>query len=129
MAGKGHEDAFAWPRTNGRCQFSQGSFAGTCGNRRCASELVEPCAETTWRARTEFLRGGTNSSNPSLSSGESANHRFRRRFRGLDVRGSRPRTRVSTGEMGSLHRWRPSLLGLLVDLVGLIQIFSRGDAG
>ena len=71
MAGKGHEDAFAWPRTNGRCQFSQGSFAGTRGNRRCLSELVEPCAETTWRARTEFLRGGTNSSNPSPSSEES----------------------------------------------------------
>ena len=35
------------------------------------SELVEPCAETTWRARGEFLRGGTNSSNPSPSSGES----------------------------------------------------------
>ena len=63
------------------------------------------------------------------SSGESANHRFRRRFHGLDVSGSRPRTRVSTGEMGSLDRWRPSLLGLLVDLVELIQIFSRGDAG
>ena len=40
------------------------------------SELVEPCAETTWRARGEFLRGGTNSSNPSPSSGESTNFRF-----------------------------------------------------
>jgi hypothetical protein len=29
------------------------------------------CAETTWRARGEFLRGGTVSSNPSSSSGES----------------------------------------------------------
>jgi hypothetical protein len=28
------------------------------------------CAETTWRARGEFLRGGTVSSNPSSSSGE-----------------------------------------------------------
>jgi hypothetical protein len=36
-----------------------------------ASELVEPCAETKSRARTEFLRGETNSSNPSPSSGES----------------------------------------------------------
>ena len=26
--------------------------------------LVEPCAETIWRARGEFLRGGTNSSSP-----------------------------------------------------------------
>ena len=39
---------------------------------QCLSELVEPCAETTWRARGEFLRGGTNSSNPSPSSEESA---------------------------------------------------------
>src|SRR6516162_8783075 len=38
---------------------------------QCLSELVEPCAETTWRARGEFFRGGTNSSNPSPSSGES----------------------------------------------------------
>ena len=38
---------------------------------QCLSELVEPCAEATWRARGEFLRGGTNSSNPSPSSGES----------------------------------------------------------
>jgi hypothetical protein len=42
---------------------------------QCLSELVEPCAETTWRARGEFLRGGTNSSNPSPSSNESANFR------------------------------------------------------
>jgi hypothetical protein len=27
---------------------------------QCLSEMVEPCAETTLRARTEFLRGGTN---------------------------------------------------------------------
>ena len=40
---------------------------------QCLSELVEPCAEATWRARGEFLRGGTNSSNPSPSSGESTN--------------------------------------------------------
>jgi len=38
-----------------------------------------------------FFRGvfspsrGTESSNPFSSSGESANHRFRRRFQGLDV--------------------------------------------
>src|SRR5215472_14620101 len=38
---------------------------------QCLSELVEPWAETTWRARTEFLRGGTNSSSPSPSSDES----------------------------------------------------------
>jgi hypothetical protein len=43
---------------------------------QCLSELVEPCAETAWRARTEFLRGGTNSSNPSPSSGELANFWF-----------------------------------------------------
>jgi putative ABC transport system permease protein len=49
---------------------------------------------------------GTQRSNLICSSGESANHRFRRRFHGLDVRGSRPRTRVSTGEMGSLHELR-----------------------
>ena len=40
---------------------------------QCLSELAEPCAETTWRARGEFLRRGTNSSNPSPSTGESAN--------------------------------------------------------
>ena len=47
------------------------------GSRRtgCFSELVEPCAETTWRARGEFLCGGTNSSNPSPSSGESGENR------------------------------------------------------
>ena len=38
---------------------------------QCLSELAEPCAETTWRAPGEFLRGGTNSSNPSPSCGES----------------------------------------------------------
>jgi hypothetical protein len=38
---------------------------------QCLSELVEPCAEITWRPRGEFLRGGTNSSNLSPSSGES----------------------------------------------------------
>jgi hypothetical protein len=50
---------------------------------QCLSELVEPCAETTWRARGEFLRGGTNSSNPSPSSGESTNFRFLSRRRPL----------------------------------------------
>src|ERR1700746_2708439 len=34
---------------------------------QCLSELVEPCEETTWRARTKFLRGGTKGSNPSPS--------------------------------------------------------------
>jgi hypothetical protein len=33
----------------------------------------------TWRAPGEFLRGGTNSSNPSPSSAESANYQFRGR--------------------------------------------------
>ena len=36
---------------------------------------MERCAETKWRARGEFLRAGTVSSNPSLSSKESANFR------------------------------------------------------
>src|SRR6516165_12089246 len=36
---------------------------------------------TTRRA----LGSGTEGSNPACSSGESANHRFRRRFQGLDV--------------------------------------------
>jgi hypothetical protein len=35
-----------------------------------------PYAETTWRAQGEFLRGGTNGSNPSPSSGESVANRF-----------------------------------------------------
>ena len=39
---------------------------------QCRSELVNPYAETTWRAQGGFLRGGTNGSNPSPSSGESA---------------------------------------------------------
>ena len=43
---------------------------------QCLSELVQPCAETTWRARGEFLCGGTNSSNPSSSSGESTANPF-----------------------------------------------------
>jgi hypothetical protein len=38
---------------------------------QCLSELVEPCAETTC-APEGFLHGGTVSSNPSPSSGESA---------------------------------------------------------
>src|SRR6516162_4142181 len=38
---------------------------------QCLSELAEPCVETRWRAPGEFLRGGTNSSNPSPSSSES----------------------------------------------------------
>jgi hypothetical protein len=38
---------------------------------QCRSELVNPYAETTWRAQGEFLRGGTNSSSPSPSGGES----------------------------------------------------------
>ena len=38
---------------------------------QCLSELVELCAETTWRAQGEFLRGGNNGSNPSPSCGES----------------------------------------------------------
>jgi hypothetical protein len=32
MAGKGHENAFPPPRLSARCQFSQGTFAGTRGN-------------------------------------------------------------------------------------------------
>jgi hypothetical protein len=61
---------------------------------RCLSELVEPCAEPTWCARAEFFRGGTSSSNPPPSSGESTNHRFLcRRFHAAnsDHPESRPR--------------------------------------
>src|ERR1700736_5653999 len=32
----GHEDAFPRPRLSARCWFSQGTFAGTWGNRRDA---------------------------------------------------------------------------------------------
>ena len=32
---------------------------------------MAPCVEITWRARGEFLRGGTNSLNPSPFAGES----------------------------------------------------------
>jgi hypothetical protein len=43
-------------------------FGGSCdwpltfrpSRDQCLYELVEPCAETTWRAPGEFLRGGTN---------------------------------------------------------------------
>jgi hypothetical protein len=69
------------------------AIAGTRGlNPLCStSESGEPpapsaeppmgpiCHRSPWRARGEFLRGGTNSSNPSPSSGESANLRFLRR--------------------------------------------------
>jgi hypothetical protein len=58
-------------------------FGGSCdwpltfrpSRDQCLYELVEPCAETTWRARGAFLRGGTNGSNPARSSAESANLR------------------------------------------------------
>jgi hypothetical protein len=54
-------------------------FGGSCDwpltfrptRDQCLYELVEPCAETTWRARRAFLRGGTNGSNPAPSSSES----------------------------------------------------------
>src|ERR1700739_4567922 len=36
----------------------------------------ELCAETKWRAQGEFLRGGTDGSNPSPSSSESANFQY-----------------------------------------------------
>ena len=35
-AAMGHEDAFPRPRANGRCRFSEGTFAGTRGNGRDA---------------------------------------------------------------------------------------------
>ena len=61
-------------RPNRESQVRAGLTAGESRIRtfrpspdQCLSELVEPCAETTWRARGEFLRGGTNSSNPSPS--------------------------------------------------------------
>src|SRR5271169_5251103 len=70
-------------------------------------DVIFTATETLFsRHRSCRTQPGTDGSNPSLSSGESANHRFRRRFHGLDVRGSPPRTRVSTGEMGSLHELR-----------------------
>jgi hypothetical protein len=57
------------------------------------------CAEPTWRARTEFLRGGTNSSNPSPSRGESTNHRFRRRF--YAANSDHPRRPTASSRVGS----------------------------
>ena len=58
-------------RPNRESQVRAGLTAGESRIRtfrpspdQCLSELVEPCAETTWRARGEFLRGGTNSSSP-----------------------------------------------------------------
>jgi hypothetical protein len=62
-----------WRETMVRRLFAGGSRIRTFRSSpdQCLSELVEPCAETTWRARGEFLRGGTVSSNPSPSSGES----------------------------------------------------------
>jgi len=47
----GHFDPFPPPRLSGRCRFSQGTFAGTCGNgedapetdcRSIALELLQP---------------------------------------------------------------------------------------
>ena len=46
-------------------------------SRQFLSEAVERCAETKWWARGEFLRAGTVGSNPSPSSGESSELRFR----------------------------------------------------
>jgi hypothetical protein len=62
-------------------------FGGSCDwpltfrpfRDQCLYELVEPCAETTWRARGAFLRGGTNSSNPAPSAAESVSVRSRGR--------------------------------------------------
>jgi hypothetical protein len=39
---KGHEDRFLPPRLNGRCRFSQTTFAGTHGNERDAPIAVIP---------------------------------------------------------------------------------------
>src|SRR5207302_1159922 len=40
MTQMGHEDAFPRPRLSARCQFSQGTFAGTRGNGRDAPTAV-----------------------------------------------------------------------------------------
>ena len=65
---------------------------------------IKGIAQNSCRTRFDaHSKRGTESSNPAPSSGESANHRFRRRFHGLDVRGSRPRTRV-VGELEVIGR-------------------------
>src|SRR5271165_1955226 len=72
--------------------------AGMCGGIRAhvEMELVRKTGIVTYatkvRLEAEAYLPGTDGSNPFPSSGESANHRFRRRFHGLDVRGSPPRT-------------------------------------
>jgi hypothetical protein len=58
-----------FPGPTHRRRKSDSSFSSL--SDQCLSELVEPSAETTWRARGEVLSGGTNSSNPSPSSGDS----------------------------------------------------------
>jgi hypothetical protein len=73
---------------------------------QCLSELVEPCAETTWRARGEFLRSGTVGSNPAPSSAESAANSFGTRE--PSQRGLRPFARRDLPQGPS---WRPHCLG------------------